>query len=199
MPTPPDERFLARLLWLTLAGALLIAFWRLLIALDVACRSGSATRAPLTRSRGRWSRAGPLRGRAGDDRGVRAARRGGVHHDARGGSGPLDAQHLLGTARHGLGLHMGRSRPRSDQLSRCGGCEGTLWRVRGKRRCGSPTGGTIRPRWSVPVPRTILQWQPNIGDPSTDCSGDHAVMAKQVRPWLAKPTTAAAPRVRESE
>jgi S1-C subfamily serine protease len=40
MGIPPDERFLARLLWLTLAAALLIAFWRLLIALDVALPIG---------------------------------------------------------------------------------------------------------------------------------------------------------------
>lgn len=37
-----------------------------------------------------------------------------------------------------------------------------------------------------------------VGDRTTDCSGDHAVMARQVRPWLAKPRMAAAPRVRKS-
>ena len=36
------------------------------------------------------------------------------------------------------------------------------------------------------------------GEHTTDCSGDQAVTAKQVGPWLAKPRTAAAPRVRES-
>src|ERR1035437_8458947 len=34
---------------------------------------------------------------------------------------------------------------------------------------------------------------------STDCSGDHAVMAKQVRPWLAKPSTSAALRVLQTD
>ena len=33
---------------------------------------------------------------------------------------------------------------------------------------------------------------------TTDCSGDHEVMARQVRPGLAKPVVAAAPRVRAS-
>ena len=32
-----------------------------------------------------------------------------------------------------------------------------------------------------------------------DCSGDHAVMAKQVRPWLEKPRMSAAPRVLQSD
>jgi transposase len=34
---------------------------------------------------------------------------------------------------------------------------------------------------------------------TTDCSGDHAVMARQVRPGLAKPRTTAAPRVQDSD
>jgi transposase len=38
----------------------------------------------------------------------------------------------------------------------------------------------------------------NTGEHTTDCSGDHAVKAKQVRPWLVKPRTAAALRVRVS-
>ncbi len=36
-------------------------------------------------------------------------------------------------------------------------------------------------------------------EPTTDCSGDHAVMARQVRPWLANPRMTAAPRVRQSD
>jgi len=39
----------------------------------------------------------------------------------------------------------------------------------------------------------------NVGEHATDCSGDHAVKVKQVRPWLAKPRPSGAPRVRESE
>ena len=42
MPIPPDERVLARLLWLTLAAALLIALWRVLVALDGAWAGGVA-------------------------------------------------------------------------------------------------------------------------------------------------------------
>ena len=34
---------------------------------------------------------------------------------------------------------------------------------------------------------------------TTDCSGDHAVMARQVRPWSAKPRLTAALRVRQSD
>ncbi len=37
------------------------------------------------------------------------------------------------------------------------------------------------------------------GEHTTDCSGDHAVMARQVRPGLAKPRTTGAPRVRETD
>ena len=37
------------------------------------------------------------------------------------------------------------------------------------------------------------------GKRTTDCSGDHTVMAKQVRPWLAKPGTVAALRVQVSD
>jgi hypothetical protein len=41
--------------------------------------------------------------------------------------------------------------------------------------------------------------QPVAGvDPTSDCSSDHAVMARQVGPWLAKPRMSAAPRVRQS-
>ena len=40
MSIPPDERVLARLLWLTLAAALLIALWRVLVAFDGAWASG---------------------------------------------------------------------------------------------------------------------------------------------------------------
>src|ERR1700741_2997340 len=36
----------------------------------------------------------------------------------------------------------------------------------------------------------------NSGRTTTDCSGDHEVMARQVRPWLAKPAPDEAPRVR---
>jgi S1-C subfamily serine protease len=42
MPTPPDERVLGRLLWLTLAAALLIALWRVLVAFDGAWPSAAA-------------------------------------------------------------------------------------------------------------------------------------------------------------
>jgi transposase len=37
------------------------------------------------------------------------------------------------------------------------------------------------------------------GEHTTDCSGDHAVMAQQVGPWLVKPRMTAAPRVRVSD
>jgi len=37
------------------------------------------------------------------------------------------------------------------------------------------------------------------GEHTTDCSGDHAVMAKQVGPWLEKPKASGAPRVRDTE
>jgi len=37
------------------------------------------------------------------------------------------------------------------------------------------------------------------GDHTTDCSGDHAVMANRVRPWLEEPRTSAALRARESD
>ena len=55
------------------------------------------------------------------------------------------------------------------------------------------------------MPARIAAWPENLTDPkgrtgkhTTDCSGDQAVKAKRVRPWLAKSRTAAAPRVRES-
>ena len=37
------------------------------------------------------------------------------------------------------------------------------------------------------------------GDHTTDCSGDHEMMAKQVRPWLTKPAKCHAPRVHTSD
>src|SRR6516164_8704030 len=37
------------------------------------------------------------------------------------------------------------------------------------------------------------------GNHTTDCSGDHAVMANQVRPWLAESEVSAALRVRQSD
>ena len=49
------------------------------------------------------------------------------------------------------------------------------------------------------VPHPSLHRRPahkqgtDTGDQTTDCSGVHAVMARQVRPWLAKPTMSAAP------
>ena len=48
-------------------------------------------------------------------------------------------------------------------------------------------------------PQQLLTTNDSTGEHTTDCSGDHAVMAKQVRPWLAKPRTSGAPRVRQSE
>lgn len=49
-------------------------------------------------------------------------------------------------------------------------------------RCGSKTDNNSAGRIEPPI-----------------CSGDHEVMAKQVRPWLAKPVIAGAPRVRVSD
>src|SRR5262249_27850327 len=40
---------------------------------------------------------------------------------------------------------------------------------------------------------------PATGSHTTDCSGDHAMMASQVRPGLAQPKMSAALRVRQSE
>ena len=58
--------------------------------------------------------------------------------------------------------------------------------------------GRLRAKPYSNVTGNITDNTGSTGDHTTDCSGDHAVMAKQVRPWLVKPRPAGAPGVRDS-
>src|SRR5215472_16951806 len=70
---------------------------------------------------------------------------------------------------------------------------GRCWRM--VETLGPTTG-----QYGLPCSRTDYQPQPYAtGNHTTDCSGDHAVMASQVRPGLAQPKTSAALRVRKSD
>ena len=93
----------------------------------------------------------------------------------------------------------------TDHLRACDSMIIRIWRVADGKQLGA---GFAYPCAVVPQsgcrhawphnPLQVLTTTAAQENTPTDCSGDRAVMAKQVGPWLAKPRMAAAPRVRES-
>lgn len=81
-----------------------------------------------------------------------------------------------------------RWRSRTRTLGSCGRC----WRMTGS----STPATSAAQRRSEP---SATDQQRRQGEQTTDCLGDHEVMARQVRPWLAKPAPDEAPRVRVSD
>ncbi|STM57342.1 2-alkenal reductase [Escherichia coli] len=122
---PASDRFVRRGLFITACIAALMLLWQFLPAIEAWF---SPREAAETHRDGAWRSGG---GRENHHRTVRKiARLGGLHHHRAISTRCLDAQRVLRAARHWLGLHLGRRRPRRHQLPRHPG------RVRSHRQTG---------------------------------------------------------------